>query len=180
MTEMNKQPIVTIEDIESKQFRLAARGYDQREVDEFLDSICDEIERLLGQLDQAERRIAYANAEARKAEAAGGSVRPAMSDAVSPYAAPKADQTADDAFKDILAMAQRVKEQTIKDAEDKANEIIANAREAAAARIGGLEEEKQRLETQVEAMKTSAREYKEKFAALLAAHKELLEQAEEL
>ena len=77
-------------------------------------------------------------------------------------------------------MAQRVKEQTIKDAEDKANEIIANAREAAAARIGGLEEEKVHLENLVGELKTSAREYKEKFAALLASHKELLDKTDDL
>ena len=37
---------ITIEVIETKEFHVAARGYNQHEVDEFLDSICDELERM--------------------------------------------------------------------------------------------------------------------------------------
>ena len=34
---------ITIEMIESKEFKIKPRGYDQQEVDEFLDAICDEM-----------------------------------------------------------------------------------------------------------------------------------------
>ena len=34
---------ITIEMIESKEFKIRPKGYDQQEVDEFLDAICDEI-----------------------------------------------------------------------------------------------------------------------------------------
>ena len=41
---------ITIEVIETKEFHVAARGYNQHEVDEFLDSICDELERIEGEM----------------------------------------------------------------------------------------------------------------------------------
>lgn len=157
---------LTIEDIETKQFRLVARGYEQREVDEFLDSICDEIELLQGEIDEMKRKLELANAESRKAQAAGGFVRPAE----------PAASTADAAFREILEMAQRVKEQTIVDAEEKAQEIRDNAEKEVNARLGGLMEEKERLEKAVGTLKASAREYKEKISELLKKHQEALAQ----
>ena len=43
---------ITIEMIETKEFKTKPRGYDPQEVDEFLDAICDEMAR---QLDEAAR-----------------------------------------------------------------------------------------------------------------------------
>lgn len=156
---------LTIEDIETKQFRLVARGYEQREVDEFLDSICDEIELLQGEIDEMKRKLSLANAESRKAEAASGFVRPAAS----------LDGMADASFREILEMAQRVKEQTIADAEAKAQEIRANAETEANARLGGLVEEKDRLEKKVETLQSSVSSYREKFAQLIKENQEILD-----
>lgn len=158
---------LTIEDIETKQFRLVARGYEQREVDEFLDSICDEMERLGGEIEELKGKLDMANAEARKAEAASGYVRPVQETVVP-----------DASFREILEMAQRVKEQTIADAEAKAQEICANAETEANARLGGLNEEKERLEKVVETLKTTAREYKAKLSEMLKLSQETLEQIE--
>jgi len=165
MFENQETQRLTIADIEMKQFRLVARGYEQREVDEFLDSICDEMELLQGEIDELKRKLEMANAETRKAEAAGGFVRPAETDA-----------KAENSFREILEMAQRVKEQTIADAQNKADEIIANAQTEANARLGGLAEERDRLEMIVGQLKTSAKEYKAKITDLLKIHQEALEQ----
>ncbi len=158
---------ITIEVIESKEFRIAAKGYDQHEVDEFLDSICDEMERMQDQVEAMKAQVELARAEARKAEAARGYVQPAA-----PVATP------DGAFREILEMAQRVKEQTITDAEAKAAQIVADAQAEITARLGGLEEEKERLEKQVETLKAAVSDYKTRFAELLKANQEILEAAE--
>lgn len=176
---LQNTPFVTIPEIESKQFRVVARGYDQREVDEFLDTICDEIERLEGVLEDMNRQLAYANAQTRKAEAAAGAVAPAWKMAEPEPVEPAAPQASGN-FQDILEMAQRVKEQTIADAKMKAKEIVENAEAEATARLGSLTDEKWRLEAAVADLKRSAREYKEKFAALLASHKELLDKTDDL
>lgn len=176
---LQNTPFVTIPEIESKQFRVVARGYDQREVDEFLDTICDELERLEGELAGMNRQLAYANAQTRKAEAAAGTVAPAWKMTEPEPAEPAAPQAGGN-FQDILEMAQRVKEQTIADAQKKAKEIVEGAEAEAAARLGSLTDEKWRLEAAVADLKRSAREYKEKFAALLASHKELLDRTDDL
>lgn len=162
MFENQENQRLTIADIEMKQFRLVARGYEQREVDEFLDSICDEMELLQSEIEEMKRKLEMANAEARKAEAASGFVRPA--------------DTAESSFREILEMAQKVKEQTIADAQNKADEIVANAQTEANARLGGLAEERERLEAIVGQLKTSAKDYKAKIGELLKFHQEALDQ----
>ncbi|MBQ8554973.1 MAG: DivIVA domain-containing protein [Clostridia bacterium] len=164
---------ITIEVIETKQFRVAAKGYDQLEVDEFLDSICDEFERMENEVAAMQQKLDMAQAQARKAEAEAGAVKPAE-------AAPAPATTPDGTFREILEMAQKVKEQTIADAEAKAADIIANAQEEAKARLGNLAEEKENLEKVVETLKASAKEYKEKFAALIELAKEGLDAAGDL
>ena len=41
---------ITIEMIETKEFKTKPRGYDPQEVDEFLDAICDEMARQLDEI----------------------------------------------------------------------------------------------------------------------------------
>ena len=154
---------LTIQDIETKQFRRGAYGYEQREVDEFLDSICDEMELLLTEKDELQRKLDYANAQTRKAEAAGGVV-----------AAPTG--MSDASFREILEMAMRVKEQTIADAKDKAAEIISEARAKAQAELGSLQQERSELEAKVSQLRATAREYRAAMMKVMANHQDALDQ----
>ena len=163
---------ITIEVIESKEFHVAAMGYNQHEVDEFLDSICDELERMENEMATLQQQLAVAR-QTPVQEPAQTIAAPVVTAA--PAAAP-----ADSTFREILEMAQRVKEMTIADAENKAAEIVANAQNEITARLGNLEEEKETLTAEVEALKAAAKEYKEKFAALLAMGQEALDAAGEL
>lgn len=162
MSENENSKRLTISDIESKYFHRAAYGYEQKEVDEFLDCICDEMEKLQGEIAELNRKLDYANAETRKAEAASGVVAPV---AVVP----------DDSFREILEMAQRVKEQTISDAQQKAEEIVAEAKAQAEAELGGLEEERDRLQEIVRSLREKAGEYRTTVAKLISAHQEALD-----
>lgn len=158
---------ISIEVIETKEFHVAARGYNQHEVDEFLDSICDELERIENEM------------EALKAE----------NDRLQHQAVPQTDSepvaaapatTPEGTFREILEMALRVKDQTIADAQAKAVEIVENAEVQVKARLGNLAEEKDALEAQVASLKAAAKEYKEKFADMLSLAKDALDAAEEL
>lgn len=160
MSETGKR--LTITDIETKQFRCEAYGYEQRDVDEFLDCICDEIERLQARIDELSQQLEYARAETRKAEAAGGFVTPAAA-------------TPDASFREILEMAQRVKNQTIADAQLKAEEIVADATAQAAATLGGLESERDRLQATVGALRGKAATYRAAIMNLIAEHQASLE-----
>ncbi len=158
---------LTISDIETKQFHFVAKGYDPREVDEFLDSICDEMELMQAETESLNSKVELAKAETRKAEAASGFVTPAMA-AVAP----------DASFREILEMAQRVKEQTISDAQTKAEEILANAQAKAEAELGSLEEERDRLEKAVEELREKAQSYRDALAEMVRKQQEALDQFE--
>lgn len=158
---------ITIEVIETKEFHVAARGYNQREVDEFLDSICDELESMEAEMASLKATINRLQNQAVPQQA---------------YQAPQpaAPAESDGTFREILEMAQRVKEQTIADAEAKAAEIIGNAEIEIKARLGNLADEKDELEAQVAAMKAAAQEYKAKFAQMLNAAQDALDAASDL
>ncbi len=163
---------ITIEMIETKEFHVAARGYNQHEVDEFLDSICDEFERMENEINalKEEKRVLEQRPK--------GFAEPAATEApAAPVAAPAG---ADRTFREILEMAQRVKDQTIADAEAKAEEIVRNAETEVKARLGNLAEEKENLEKDLETFKAAAKAYKEKFADLLTMAQDALNAAEEL
>lgn len=159
---------ISIEVIETKEFHVAARGYNQHEVDEFLDSICDELERIENEM------------EALKAENNRLQNQAVPQEAVSEPVAVAPATTPEGTFREILEMALRVKDQTIADAQAKAAEIVENAEVQVKARLGNLAEEKDALEAQVASLKAAAQEYKEKFAELLSLAKDALDAAEEL
>lgn len=163
---------ISIETIETKEFHVAARGYNQHEVDEFLDSICDELERLENELEALKAENDRLQNQAVPQETT------VVETVVNAPAVPV--NTPEGTFREILEMALRVKDQTIADAQAKAEEILADAEVQVKARLGNLTEEKEVLEAQVESMKAAAAEYKEKFAELLSLAKDALDAAEEL
>ena len=155
---------ITIELIESKEFGTENGGYNRKEVDRFLDQICDEIANLQDEIDKLNRQLAVSEARSKMA--------PAQEPAPAPV--PEGE------FREILEMAQRVKAETIASAEQKANEIIANAQEEAKAKLGTLETEKANLTAQVEDLKLAGMELREKIASVLKAQQEALDKTAEL
>lgn len=155
---------ITIEVIETKDFALENNGYSRKEVDRFLDQICDEMANLQDEMDALQKKLAVAEARSR----------------MTPAPAPAKANVPDDSFREILEMAQKVKSETIAAAEAKAAEIIANAREEAAAKLGNLEAERNMLAKQVDELKLSGMDVREKLIALLKAHQEVLDKTEGL
>ena len=168
---------ITIEMIETKEFKTKPRGYDPQEVDEFLDAICDEMARQLDEIQSLQQQLAAAKA-ARPAPAPAP-VTEAPTQQIKPVTAGPA-AVPDSDFREILEMAQKVKNETIAAAEAKAAAIVAKAEEEAADKLGSLSEEKEKLTDQVEALKTAAAEYRAKFEALLQAQQEAMEKASDL
>lgn len=165
---------ITVDMIETKEFKTKPRGYDPQEVDEFLDAICDEMIRLQDKITSLQQSLEAAQA-ARKQTEATQQVRPVMAPApVAPAS------TSTDDIREILEMAQKVKKETIAAAEAKAEEIVAKAKEEATAKLDNLDEEKESLTKQVAALKAAASEYRTKFEALLQAQQEAIEKASDL
>ena len=150
---------ITVEMIDTKEFKIKPRGYDQQEVDDFLDAIGDEMVRQLDTIQSLQQQLQQAKA-------------------ARPKPAPAAP--ASDSFREILEMAQKVKNETIAEAQRKADTIVENANNQASARLANLEKEKDALTREVAALKAAASEYRAKFEALLQAQQEAMEKAADL
>lgn len=154
-------PRITVEDISSKEFSFATKGYNQKEVDDFLDDICDEIERMENEIMDLKQKTTV--------------VRPAQN----PENAGVSTQN-EESFREVLALAVQVKEETLRKAKEDAEAIRAKAETEASERLDGLSEERQRLEAEVAALKKTAADYRASFEALLQAQQEALDKATDL
>ena len=154
-------PRITVEDISSKEFSFATKGYNQKEVDDFLDDICDEIERLENEIMDLKQKTTV--------------VRPA-SNPETPGVSAESEQS----FREVLAMAVQVKDETLRKAREDAEAIRAKAETEASERLDGLMEERTRLEKEVAALKQTAADYRASFEALLQAQQEALDKATDL
>ena len=154
-------PRITVEDISSKEFSFATKGYNQKEVDDFLDDICDEIERMENEIMDLKQKTTV--------------VRPAQN----PENAGVSTQN-EESFREVLALAVQVKEETLRKAKEDAEAIRAKAETEASERLDGLSEERQKLEAEVAALKKTAADYRASFEALLQAQQEALDKATDL
>lgn len=152
---------ITVELISSKEFAIENRGYSRKEVDEFLDDVCDEMERMEAEIKDLRQKTTAV----REAPAAASAV-------VSPEDENK--------FREILEMAARVKDEIIRKAKEDAEAIRAKAEAEATERLDGLNEEQEALTRQVEELKNTAASYRQQFETLLQAQQEALEKASDL
>ncbi|TLM87956.1 MAG: DivIVA domain-containing protein, partial [Actinobacteria bacterium] len=101
-------------DIHHKEFRKSLRGYAEEEVDQFLDEVADEFERLFKENIDLAERIETANQEVHRYKMMESGISEAI------VAAQRSAQ-------DITARANTEAEQVLRDAEVKAKDIIHNA-----------------------------------------------------
>ena len=137
--------MITSKDVRNKRFEKAAFGYKQEEIDEFLSQ-------LEAELDEMERERAEAN---NKIQILADKVREYMKD--------------EDALKDALLGAQKQGHQALNDANDKAEQIIAEAQ----AKADQLEDEAVRQHA--EAMEKNRAEIAKEKEALIDARRQVAE-----
>ena len=149
---------ITSEVIAEKEFTIANRGYNQEEVDTFLDLICEELDRLNNDIQDMRQKTTMGRPSAPAAESS-------------------VSREDENKFREILEMAATVKEETIRKAREDAEAIRLKAETEANERLNGLAEEREVLEKEVNALKETAAEYKRQFEELLHAQQEALEKA---
>ena len=191
---------ITVQVIENKEFSSAPMGYNRKQVDEFLDEICDEMERLNDeivslrmQLRQSDRQQAYRapapsaavpaplNAQEEKPE-------PSPKAEPAPYAPPAAQPApAEPEKKDgaqeaaaVLLSAQKVYDETLKDAKREAERILQEAQEKADKQAVLFAQEHEELEQGFKQLKQAARDYKSRLQALLNGQQKLLDEQSSL
>lgn len=156
---------VTVQMIASKEFKVAPKGYDPSEVDDFLDDICEEMEGM-------ENEIQQLRAALKKAEVSAPAAAPA------PVAPPRED--ASEAAQRLLRNAQRVGDETIADAKEEADRIIAEAKAKADKMLQNAQTESARLTSGLETLRAAANDYRARFKRLVDDQSHLLNAETEL
>ena len=159
---------LTPEDVQKKQFTTVRfkEGYDEEEVDAFLDEVEAELRRLLAENQQLNRTAA--------APAAPAAAPPPQ--APPPPAAPAEDPT-ETALRTLL-LAQRTADEAIAQAKAEAEQVVAQARVRAssieteaqqqhAAALSELQRQREGYERQIENLRTFERDYRTRLKAYL-------------
>ena len=171
--------LLTTEDVLNKKFQYVKfrEGYDQDEVDEFLDEVVSTIyslqmenQDLKEKLEAAERRVAeLSNSDYTPAETPAPVAAPAV-ETPAPAAALTGPQDAESATS-MLALAQRVHDEYVRDGEEQSakiiaeanaerDKIIADAQKQKDSLLNQLEQERELLENKINGLRTFEAEYR--------------------
>jgi DivIVA domain-containing protein len=177
---------LTPEDVVNKRFQPTKfrEGYDQDEVDDFLDEVVVELRRLNQENEELRQRLMQSEAHINQLQQQGAQA-PQMAQQAPPMAAPMppqpqpaaafVDPNADpNNTNNLLQLARTLHEQHVREGMEKRDALIAEG-QAAAARVvheaeqqmraqnGGLEQERLRLEARIEELRNFERDYRAKL-----------------
>ncbi len=174
---------LTPEDVVNKRFQPTKfrEGYDQDEVDDFLDEVVVELRRLGQENEELRQRLAAGGSQPAEMAAAPFAA-PAAAPAPTPVAepAPVAGFTGTDPSVDpndtnnLLVLARRLHEEHVREGIEKRDALIAEGHAAAArivseaeqqqrAQLDSLDQERQSLEGRIEDLREFEREYRAKL-----------------
>ncbi|HMM81584.1 MAG TPA: DivIVA domain-containing protein [Terrimesophilobacter sp.] len=183
---------LTPEDVVNKRFQPTKfrEGYDQDEVDDFLDEVVVELRRLGQENEELRQRLIASDAQIAEFQRGGGAMAPA---AVAPAAAapaappiPTPEPAAASAFpggdpssdpnntNNLLQLARRLHEEHVREGIEKRDALIAEGHATAAriiseaegqklSELSALEQERTALESRVEDLRSFEREYRAKL-----------------
>ncbi len=170
---------ITVEMIEKKEFKIKMRGFDQEEVNEFLDEICDEMIALQEQIATLQAQLRTQSvlqpspyAPVPEPAPARRPAAPEVPPAPEP-ASPTNSDTAESA-KRMLQKAQEFCDQLVGDARKEAEGIVSSARAKAESDIEDLERKKEEINEKIRMLKRAAVDYRQRFQNLLEDQAHLL------
>jgi DivIVA domain-containing protein len=189
---------LTPEDVVNKRFQATKfrEGYDQDEVDDFLDEVVNELRRLNEENDElrqklsvCERRVGELSRATVAREAAPEPEAPAPAPAPMPVAVPEPVRPAaeqqlaavgqgPEAAAGMLALAQKLHDEYVRNGEQQRDRIVGEAREHAARLVreaeekqrqtlGSLEQERSLLERKIDELRAFEREYRSRLKSYL-------------
>lgn len=156
---------LTPEDVRTKEFRNSFRGYNEPEVDAFLDEVEAELTRLLRE-----------NSELRERATTAASAASAAPTVFTPAQAPMGET--EEMLRRTLLIAQRTADETVAQARAEADRLLAEtqahthqlvsqAQQQANAHVGDLENRRRALEQHIEGLRAFEREYRTRLKAYL-------------
>ncbi|MBK5237938.1 MAG: DivIVA domain-containing protein [Actinomycetales bacterium] len=177
---------LTPEDVVNKRFQQTKfrEGYDQDEVDDFLDEIVVELRRLTQENEELRAKLdaldarqggtpALATATATTASA------PAVDPVVAPTPVPVSEDVDTTSSNNLLQLARRLHEEHVREGVQKRDELIAEAHETATrmvleaettqrAQLKKFEKEKSELMSSISELKSFESEYRQKLHAYIS------------
>lgn len=179
---------LTPEDVVNKRFAPTKfrEGYDQDEVDDFLDEVVVELRRLNQENEELRQRLIASDARINELQRSGAGAAPVvMEQPQQPMAAPTPQPAAQPEFtpagaddsantNNLLQLARRLHEEHVREGVEKRDALIAEGHAAAAKivsdaesghqqQLEALEAERRNLEQSVEDLRTFEREYRQKL-----------------
>ncbi|MEP7055725.1 MAG: DivIVA domain-containing protein [Actinomycetota bacterium] len=156
---------LTPEDIRTKEFRNSIRGYNEHEVDAFLDEVEAELTRLLRDNSELRERATTAAASALAAPLT---------------AVPAPMGETEEMLRRTLLIAQRTADETVAQAKAEADRIVAeaqahtqqlvnHAQQQASTHVADLDNRRKALEVHIEGLRAFEREYRTRLKAYLEA-----------
>lgn len=141
---------LTPEDVVNKRFQSTKfrEGYDQDEVDDFLDEVVIELRRLEQENEELRQRVSAADARVAELERTGGAsgaeaAAPAVAAVAAPEpaaaAAPSSDLDDPDATNNLLQLARRLHEEHVRDGVAKRDALVAEGESRAAQLVSDAE-----------------------------------------
>lgn len=187
---------LTPEEVENKRFQPTKfrEGYDQVEVDDFLDEVVAELRRLSRENEELRQKLSACEqrvGELSRSGAAGGTdqapaprpegASPAPATAASTaaaVAAAKGDRGSPEAITGMLAMAQKLhddhvrsgeqqRDKIVKEAKEHASHLVHEAEEKRRDTLGSLDRERSLLERKIDELRAYEREYRSRLKAYL-------------
>ena len=158
--------LLTTEDVLNKKFQYVKfrEGYDQDEVDEFLDEVVSTIyslqmenQELKEKLEATERRVAeLSNGDFTPVETPAPAVVETPAPVMPTFTGPQDPESATS----MLALAQRVHDEYVRDGEEQSAKIIADAQKQKDNVLKQLEQERELLENKINGLRTFESEYR--------------------
>ena len=183
---------LTPEDVVNKRFQPTKfrEGYDQDEVDDFLDEVVVELRRLNQENEELRQRLIASDSRINELQRSGEQAAPAHGGflqqeqapvAAAPVAAPAFPQGVMDPnamdpsnTNNLLQLARRLHEEHVREGVEKRDALIAEGHATAArvvadaetkqrSQLGSLDQERQVLEHRIDELRTFEREYRQKL-----------------
>lgn len=185
---------LTPEDVVNKRFQPTKfrEGYDQDEVDDFLDEVVVELRRLNQENEELRQRLIASDARIGELQRTAAQPAPAQASSVqaspvqsapvpqpepAPVVAPPAYQSGTDettSTNNLLQLARRLHEEHVREGVEKRDALISEGHATAArivgdaetkqrAQLGVLDQERQVLEHRIDELRTFEREYRQKL-----------------
>lgn len=173
---------LTPEDVVNKHFQQTKfrEGYDQDEVDDFLDEVVVELRRLTEENADLTARLKAAESGANSAPVAAAPVAAVPTPVAAVAPAPVAAAPADDAESSasLLQLARRLHDEHVKEGVDKrdslisegnatASRIVAEAESKQRAQTEIFEKQKQILETKIDELRVFERDYRKQLRGFI-------------